>query len=263
MGPIDEHRKEPQAQAPLVLVPVTAEDAARERRRVRIVAWTAVAVLLAGAAYVYKRSIDPLNARQAYEAGVRLYTIARYPQAILAFDRAISLDPKLVDAYLMLGRAYLGDNKVDRAIAEFGKAIERRPNDVQALWWRGHSWLDLKDYRAAIDDANRALAVDSRFAAAYNLRGLAVRALGDPGKALDDFTRAVELSPDSFNYFQRGATYQMLGEHRAALDDFDKMIAIQPDSASAYFARAESRLALGDRRGAMQDRIQGRILDGR
>ena len=112
-------------------------------------------------------------------------------------------------------------------------------------------------------NADSALAIDSQFAAAYNLRGLAVRGLGDPRSALTDFTRAVDLSQESYNYFQRGATYQMLGQHREALDDFDRMIAIQPDAAPAYFARAESRLALGDLAGAERDRHQGRILDGR
>ncbi len=95
------------------------------------------------------------------------------------------------------------------------------------------------------------------------MRGQAVRGLGDPRGALEDFTRALQISPDSYNYFQRGATYQMLGEHQKALADFDRMIAIQPDAASAYFARAESRLALGDREGAEQDRVQGRILESR
>jgi hypothetical protein len=35
-----------------------------------------------------------------------------------------------------------------------------------------------------------------------------------------------------------------------------------PDLASAFFARAESRRAIGDLTGAQQDHRQGRILDG-
>jgi tetratricopeptide (TPR) repeat protein len=255
-------RTEPE-HAPLVLIPVTAEDAAREKRRSRMAIWSAVLVVLAAAGYLYKRSVDPINARQSFEAGVRLYAIARYPQAILAFDRAVSLSPQMADGYLMRGKAYVGDGKLDRAITDFNRALEIRPADPQALVERGRGWMELKDYRATIADADRAIGIDPRFAAAYNLRGLAVRGLGNPEKAIEDFTRAVDLSPDSYNYFQRGATYQMLGEHQLALDDFDKMIAIQPDAASAYFARAESRLALGDPQGAAQDRRRGRILDGR
>jgi tetratricopeptide (TPR) repeat protein len=250
------------AQSPLVLIPVTAEDDARQKRRVRLRAWSAVILVALGAAYFYKRSVDPIHARQSYDAGMRLFAVARYPQAILAFDRAVGLDPNLVDAYLMRGRAYLVDGEIERAISDFSRTVEKRPTDSEALLWRGRSWMELKDYQAVVRDANRALQADSRLAAAYNLRGLAWRALGDPRKALEDLTQAVNLAPDSYNYFQRGATYQMLGQDREALQDFNQMIAIQPDSASAYFARARSRSALGDQRGAAQDRLYGRILDG-
>jgi tetratricopeptide (TPR) repeat protein len=255
--------REQTEQAPLVLIPVTADDVARQKRRVHIWVWAAVAAVLLMAGYLDKRWTDPIGARESYEAGVRLYKVARYPQAILAFDRAVSLAPDMADGYLMRGRAYAGDGKIDRAIADFGKAIEKRSGDTQALLGRGRCWLELKDFRAAIADADRAIALDSRLSAGYNLRGVAVRGLGDAQRAIPDLTRAIELSPDSFNYYQRGATYQVLGEHRLALEDFDQMIAIQPDAASAYFARAESRLAVGDVRGAEQDRTQGRILDGR
>jgi len=265
VGPKDEVQPEQQTRdkAPLVLIPVTAEDAARQKRRVQVWVWTVIVVVLAGGAYGYKRWTDPIQARQSYEAGMHLYAIARYPQAILAFERATDLDPRLVDAQVMLGRACVEDNQIDRAIAELGQAIEKRPGDAQALLWRGRGWLELKEYQLAVQDADRALAADSRLAAAYHLRALGVRGLGDPRKALEDFTRALELAPDSKNYFQRGATYQMLGEHRKAVADFDRMLAIQPDAASAYYARAESRLALGDREGAEQDRTEGRSLEGR
>ena len=246
-----------------VRIPVTSDHVARHKRRVHFWVWVTVAAMLLMAGYLYKRWVDRIGAGESYEAGLRLYTVARYPQAILAFDRAVSLAPGMADGYLMRGRAYAIDGKIDRAIEDFGKAIEKRPSDTQALLGRGRCWLELKDFRAAIADADRAIALDSRFSAAYNLRGLAVRGMGDPKRAIPDLTRAIELSPDSYNYFQRGATYQALNEHRLALQDFDQMIAIQPDAASAYFARAESRLAVGDVRGAEQDRTQGRVLDGR
>ena len=254
---------EAEESAPLVLVPVAAEDVARQQRRTKLAIGAAVLAVLLGVGYVYKRATDPIHARESFEQGMRLFALGRYPQAILAFDRVTSLAPEMADAYLMRGRAYAADNKIDRAIADFAKSLQLRPNDTQALLARGREWLDVKDFQSAVADANRALEIDSRFAPAYNLRGVAVRSLGDPRRALDDLTRAIQLSPDSDNYFQRGATYQMLGDHERALADLNKMIAIQPGSAPAYFARAESRLALGDVQGAEQDRLQGRYLDGR
>ncbi len=112
-------------------------------------------------------------------------------------------------------------------------------------------------------DADQAIAIDAKAARAYNLRGLVIRTMGDPRKALENFTRAVELEPNEDNYYQRGATYQLLGEHRRAIADFDQVIAFKPDQAPAYFARAESRRAIGDLSGAAADHKQGLIIDGR
>lgn len=259
----DDHAEAPAGGAPLVFIPVTAEDVARRKRRMVLSVSAATLAVLLLIAYLYKRSVDPLHARQSYDSGVRMLALARYPQAILAFSRAVALEPDFADAYLLRGEANAADGKIDRAIADFSKTLDLRPDNTQALLRRGLAWAELKDFPAAISDANQALAVDPNFAPAYNLRGVGVRGLGDPRKALDDFTRAIALAPNTDSYYQRGATYQMLGDHRRAVADFDQVIAIQPDAAPGYFARAESRRALGDLRGAEQDHLQGRILDGR
>ena len=98
---------------------------------------------------------------------------------------------------------------------------------------------------------------------AYSLRAVALRQTGNVQGALEDFNRAVELAPDELNYFQRAATYQMLGEHRLALADLDQVVALRPDGPQAYFARAQSRRAMGDAAGADQDRRTGLLLGSR
>lgn len=262
MNPASEPDPAPSSE-PVVLVPVAAEDVARRKRRIWLgIVAAAVAVALAGA-YLYKRSTDPIKARESFDTGVRLYSIGRYPQAKLSFDRAASLDPKFADAYLWRGRANMAYGHIDAAIADFAKTLELRPKDGEALVARAECWLNVKDYQATVADASRAIGIDSRLAKAYNLRGVARREMGDPDKALEDLTRAVTLAPRPENYFERAATYQLLGEHWLALADLDNLIALAPDAAPSYFARARSREAVGDLAGAEQDRDRGRILDGR
>jgi tetratricopeptide (TPR) repeat protein len=247
---------------PVVLVPVAAEDFARRKRRL-IAACVAAAVAIgASAGILYKRSVDPIRAQESYDAGVRLYRIARYPHAILSFSRAIDLKPGFADAYFLRAEAYVAESYPEKAIPDFTKVIELEPGNPRALLSRGSVYLNLKDFAAALADSTRAIALDPELAQAYNLRGLAVRSAGDPKKALDDFNRAVQLAPNVDNYFQRGSTYQMLGEHRLAIPDFDLVIAFKPDQAQVYFARAEARRAIGDLAGANKDHQRGRLLDG-
>jgi tetratricopeptide (TPR) repeat protein len=247
---------------PLIFVPVEAADLARRRRRLHTTI-TAILIFSVGiAAYLYKRSVDPIHAQESYDAGVRLAKIARYPQAILAFDRAVQLKSDYSEAYMMRGRALFADNQTEQASRDFTKVIELRPNDPQPLVERGLVYVEMHDYQTAIRDADKAIEIDNKLATAYNLRGTAIRAMGNPQGALADFDKAVKLAPVEINYFERAATYQLLGEHRKAIGDLTELIAFRPDFAPGYFARAKSERALGDLKSAEADHRAGRILDG-
>lgn len=246
-----------------ILLPMSAEDFERRRRRVRWLLVGAAVVVIVVAASVYRRSTAPLRAREQYDAGQRLFKVARYPQAILAMDAAISDQADFADAYLLRARAWRGLSDQERAIADYTEVIRLRPNEAPPYVERGLAYLEFKDFAAARADSAKALQIDPKLALAYNLRGTVERVSNNLPKAIEDFARAVELSPDLDNYYQRGATYQLMGEHKKAIADFDNAIEFSPFSAQAYFARAESRRALGDLEGAKKDHLQGRILDGR
>ncbi len=259
----DPEPSSPRDEQPLVLVPVSAEDFSRRRTRIGLTAAVVFLAILAGAGYLYKRYTDPMHARESFDAGTRLFKIARYNQATLSFDRAIALKPDMVDAYLMRGRAYVQQSDPEKALRDFSKVIELRPGDSAGWIARGDAYFDLNNFQAAIADATQAIAVNPKEPEAYALRGSAFRKSGDPKKAVEDFNRAIALDPSAKNFFERGTTYQLLGEHRLAVADFDHVIEMIPDLASAFFARAESRRLSGDLKGAQQDHLQGRILDGR
>jgi tetratricopeptide (TPR) repeat protein len=246
---------------PLLMIPVEAADFTRRRRRNLAIGWSAALIVLATAGYLYKRSMDPVHAQESYDAGVRLMKITRYPQAILSFDRAIDLRSDFADAYLMRGRSFASDGHADKAIGDFTKVIELRPHDPQPWLDRARAYIDGKDYQSAIGDTAQALALDSNLADAHALSGTALRAMGNLDGALTDFSRAVTLAPVEANYFERGITYQMMGKHPQAIADFTQVISFAPDEAMAYFARAKSKRALGDEKGADEDHHTGRVID--
>jgi tetratricopeptide (TPR) repeat protein len=251
------------ASAPVVMIPVTAGDARRQRTRalLKILGAAALAALLVG--FIYKRATDPINARASYDAGTRLLQGAHYEEAILAFTQALDKQPDFAEAYRMRGRIYFEETELDRSIGDYTAAIKLRPSDPQTLLDRAAVYLAQKDYPAAMADCDRAISLDSRLAQAFNLRGTTRRAQGDARAALADFDRAVALAPNIDNYFQRGATHQLLGEYRQAIADFTEVIGIRPDNAPPYFARADALRAAGDLERARQDLNQGRILEGR
>jgi tetratricopeptide (TPR) repeat protein len=249
--------------APLALVPLTAEDVARKSRRVKLVWISAILAIAAVCGWIYKRSSDPIRARQEFDAAQRLFDQARYDQAIVSCDRALGFTPDFAEAYLLRGKAHIALYQGDRAIADFSKAVGLRSRDPQVLLERASAYLEQKKYTAAIADATAVLAIDPNSARAHNFRGTALRGMGDAQAAIAEFTRAVEIEPNSDNYYQRGATYQLLADHRHAIEDFTQAIGLDSDKPQAYFARAESERALGQTVEAEKDHLRGRILDGR
>jgi tetratricopeptide (TPR) repeat protein len=259
----DPEVKSPGAQQPLVLVPVSASDFSRRRARIGWIVGASIIVVLAAAGYLYKRAIDPVHAKESFDAGTRLFKIARYNQAALSFDRAIALKPDFVEAYMMRGKAAAEQSEPEKALGDFSKVIELRPADPDAWLERALCYFALNNFQAAIADSSQAITLNPKLAGAYAQRGSAYRKSGDFKKALEDFSHAVELEPSAPNYFERGAIHALMGQHELAISDFDRVIELIPDLPTAFFARAESRRALGDEKGAERDHAQGRILDGR
>lgn len=245
-----------------VLIPLMAEDVQRQKRRTKVWIVCSLAVVLIAGWNLYHHAVDPVDARQRYGDGVRLFRANRYEQAILNFNQALDLQPNYVDAYRMRGRSYESIGKPDSAIPDFTKVITFRPREATTFVERGFAYLDRKDLERALSDSAAALAIDPKLARAYNLRATAERALGDTTKALQDFSNAVAIDPNLDNLFQRGATYQTVNDHAHAVADFTAALVLSPDQPHTLFARAQSKIALGDTKGAQEDIRAGRVIDG-
>ncbi len=228
--------------------------------------WTCVvaAVLLVlGGVWFYKRSVDPIHAQEAYDAGERLLRIARYEQAILSFNSAVSLKPDFAQAYALRGRANLALAKPGEAIPDFAEVIALRPRDPEGYLNRGMAYVGMEQYDKALADFDRAAELDPELDMAHNLRGVVLRRKGDLQGALTAFNRAVEIAPSMNNYFERAATLQLLDRHQEAINDLTQVIDFEPLNPQGYFARAKSYRALGDEVSGERDHRLGRILDGR
>jgi tetratricopeptide (TPR) repeat protein len=72
------------------------------------------------------------------------------------------------------------------------------------------------------------------------------------------------LGLDNHNNRDYGATLATnkdnAGEHQEALKDYDKIIRLEPENDLAYFNRGNTKLSLGDKKGACADWTQAKSL---
>jgi tetratricopeptide (TPR) repeat protein len=177
---------------------------------------------LAFEVYDYNASAAQRAEEQVQEAK-RLLSPGNYERAVLQLDRALQTDPNSWDAYLQRGLANQNLEKPANALKDFDHALALKPDLQEAL----------------------------------NARAELFRQNGDTRRAIEELTKLITLKPDLTAHFSRGLAYAELGQHEPAVSDFSWVIEQSRDAPFAYFARAKSKRALGDEKGAVLDEHVG------
>ena len=94
----------------------------------------------------------------------------KYNLAILAYQKALELDPQNLHILNNLGNAYSGQGKYDLAISSYQKALKLDPQNVYALNNLGALYYIQEKYNLAISMYKKALKLNPRNV--YALRGL-------------------------------------------------------------------------------------------
>jgi tetratricopeptide (TPR) repeat protein len=188
------------------------------------------------------------------------------PQGALAdYNQAIALDPSLVFAYLSRGSLKEQQNDFQGALADYNQGISLSPNSAVAYLMRGSlKHFKLNDSSGALADYNQIISLDANFAVAYLLRGgLKHLKLKDSRGALADYNQCISLLPNfAFSYFGRGRLKADLNDPQGALVDYNQAIVLNPSFALAYNNRGELKsFVLNDPQGALADLSQAISLN--
>src|SRR5262245_50529072 len=78
-------------------------------------------------------STDPeVEKREAMQRGDERVQAKNYPEAILAYKKAIQIDPRLAEAHAKLGDAYVAVKDLENAFREYIRVADLLPDDTQA-----------------------------------------------------------------------------------------------------------------------------------
>jgi tetratricopeptide (TPR) repeat protein len=193
------------------------------KRRLRRLALGVAAIVVVGGAawrvHLYLASA-PMRAEKALQEGMHMAGVGDYSGAVERFSAAIGISPSMAAAYLQRGLALQNLNRPDAASEDFERAISR----------------------------------DSRLEPAHTALGTIYRQQGDLTRAMSELTVSINLNSNIEAYYQRGQIYESRGQHQQAIQDYDEAIHGEPDAPYVYRARAVSREAVGDHKGAEEDR---------
>ncbi len=168
--------------------------------------------------------------------GLALYVTGYFAEAAALFDRAMTLDANLFEAYFFDGRCRRIQGQRGLAAARFARAVELRPNDFRSVGMLAEEYRALGRIEEARATERRCL---ERLAAEVKAHpenadawafGSAILAhLDEPERAAVWASRAQIMTPgDYLVLYNVARTYALLGDVPGALDSLEQAFNVQP-----------------------------------
>jgi tetratricopeptide (TPR) repeat protein len=184
-------------------------------------------------------------------------------RAIIAYSRAILLDPRNEGAYRGRAHAYnwledyqsaVSDETQVIALNPIGSSSDASSRQQLAYRERGDVYIRLTEYQRALQDLNKAVELGPKDSEAYRLLGVAYDYIYKSQEAFQNDKRAIELdSSNASAYRDLADMYDSLRNFRQALVNAQKALEIGQVDAVKYDIRGTAYGGLGDNRHAVED----------
>lgn len=197
--------------------------------------YTAALAELSKAVELYQD--DPLS---QHLLGLTYLAKRMYNEAAEHIEKAVLLNPRLNEAHVNLGVAYLELQKWDMAIPHFnavlGDILYRTPED--ARYNLGSAYYGKGDYERAADSFKKAVEINPQYAMAYHNLGQSYDKMNRLDEAVEAYGKAISIEPFYVNaYYNLGLVLIRKKDKAEALKAFEKVVSLAPESDKAKSAR--------------------------
>jgi len=157
-------------------------------------------------------------------------------------EKAVSLDPSLIEGQMLLAKACSEQKDYSAAEAAFAKAIELDGGRVEAQHGLGSIYIRLQRFQDAVAPLEKAVSLDpGRKEAFYDL-GIACEETKDFAKAAEAYGKYISLAPENpwSGYLRLGICRMQLGAYPEAVAALEEARKLQPQDVRTNFNLAEA-----------------------
>jgi tetratricopeptide (TPR) repeat protein len=208
----------------------------------------------------YERALEIVKAMEVYEGetvhnltnkGAGLHALGKFEEALIAFDKAISLLPDkgaiLSELYIIWqnrGKALTNLGRFDDALASFDKALSIKAAETV--------WLDKAKIFHKLEDSVRefhaldmALSINPDFENAHVYKGIRLYMLGRYSEALSALDKAISIKSDfPLAHELRGENLFKLHRFEEAIKEIDIFLANEPRNITALKHKGTTLICL-------------------
>ena len=172
--------------------------------------------------------------------------IGNHDQAIIAYNKVISLKPDHAEAYSNMSVSLQEQGKLNEAVEACKKAILFNPNYAKAYFNMGNALKDQGKLDEALDAYNKSISLNPNYVEAFINLGVVLQDLGKLDEALDAYNKALALKPSyPLAYHNIGVVLNEQGKPNDAITSCNKALALEPDYADAHFTLSFSLFQSG------------------
>ena len=166
--------------------------------------------------------------------------------ALLAFERAVEINPTLSESRANLGNIYLKKGQVAQAINEYLAALDINPNDAKTHNNLGNAYTQRGSLGYAVSEYTQSVRLDPNFVDAYKNLALVYSKQERYGRAIAELKKALILGlQDAGCYSQLGDIYSQMEDYEQAVIHYKKALDIQQDYLEAHYGLAVCYSKLG------------------
>jgi len=178
--------------------------------------------------------------------GNELWRSSNYPEAVVAFDKAISNKTNFYQAYYGKGLALYDLGNYEAAAVAFKQATELQ-SDFYPAWYRQSlSLLNLKQYNQALSVTEKAISLKPENTALYVLRGEALQNLAQYEAAIAAYNKAIAIDNNPLVLTRRSSIYRILGRQDLAFADLKQAIKSDPRYTEGYINQGLAHFQSGN-----------------
>jgi tetratricopeptide (TPR) repeat protein len=118
-----------------------------------------------------------------------------YEDKLRLFDKALTLDPLYLDAWIQKGFALDRMGKSKEALACYDKALEIDPENLGVRCLKGFAFSNLKEFEKSIESYDEVLKANPEDLFALYQKGSSLESLGRYGEAMQCYDKALDIDP--------------------------------------------------------------------
>ena len=211
--------------------------------------------------------IDRQNPAALYGLGQVALSRRDYAQAVVHFEKALTLAPEANRIHYALAMAYRGLQNQEKArihLAQQGPVgvrvadplMDRLQELVQGVRMhliRGKQALEAKRYAEAVVELRKAVATSPDSVPAHVNLGAALTQLGDLKGAAEEFETTLRIDPNNTNaHYNLAVLYANEGDHQKAIAHLKTVSTLNPSDVGARFLLATQLLKIDRPEEALQ-----------